>query len=151
MCVAVAAVGIAIVGTAVSLSAQESMEDAQYEQAQQQKNIQNEQKAANAAQSAAERRRQIREERIKKARVMQGATNTGTSGSSGEFGALGSLSTQLSSNIGTNLGSLQTANNISIFSQASADAGTTAQQFGNESQMWQQIGGLSGSVLALKK
>lgn len=83
---------------------------------------QSEQRAANAAESARERRMQLREERVRKARVMQAAVNTGTEDSSGELGALGALSTQLATNIGTNLGRIQTADNLSIFSQQRADA-----------------------------
>lgn len=83
--------------------------------------IQAEQKAQNASQAANERRKQVREERLRRARILQASQNTGTTGSSGEVGALGSLGTTLNANIGTNLGALQTANNISIFSQNAAN------------------------------
>lgn len=136
-------VGVGVAATGMQMSAAEKAEDASYAAAQEQKKIRQEQEAANAAQAAAERRRQIREERVKRARVIQTATATGTSGSSGEIGAVGGLSTNLSSNIGTNLGALQTAKNISIFSQASADFISQSNALQQESQFWGQIAGLS--------
>lgn len=96
------------------------------EQAKVQGQIQSEQKAANVAAAATERRSQIREARVRRARVMQSATNTGASGSSGEFGALGALGTGLSSNVGANLGQIQTANRVSELGQTAANFGTQA-------------------------
>lgn len=94
----------------------------------------NEQRAANASAAAKERRQQIREERIRRATILQSSENSDVQGSSGESGALGSLSTQLGSNIGFNLGQMQSANNISIFQQKAADwqaIGQIAQQAGS--------------------
>lgn len=103
--------------------------------------IQSEQRAANAAESARELRSQVREQRVRRARILQSAENTGASDSSGELGAVGALATNLSSNIGTNLGRIQTADNISIFSQQAANAGTNAQIAGS-------IAGLSMSIFS---
>ena len=89
-----------------------------------------EQQAKNAADAAKERRNQIREERVKQARIQQAAINTGTSGSSGETGALSSITTQTQANEGFNLGAIQRANNISLFSQQAADADLQFQQMG---------------------
>lgn len=142
--------GVALLGaTGMQMAAAEDAEDASYEASQQQKKIREEQSAANAAQAAAERRRQIREERVKRARVMQSAQAAGVAGSSGEMGALGGMSTNLNSNIGANLGALQTANNISIFSQASADFMSQANALQQESQFWGQIGSLSMQGLSM--
>jgi hypothetical protein len=146
MCIVAAAVGLAVVGTAASMQAAENMEDAQYAAAQEQKKVQREQTASNAAQAAAERRRQVREERVARARVLQTGAATGTVGSSGELGAIGSLATQFSSNIGSNLGSLQTANNISIFSQTAADFNSQAGALGQQSQMYGQIASMALSL-----
>lgn len=105
-------------------------------QADQGRLAQGEQKAANAQAAAQERRNQIREERVRRARILQTSENTGTSGSSGEAGSLGALSTGLSSNIGSNLGSIQRANTLSDIGQRSADfagamrEGQAQQQFG---------------------
>jgi len=140
MCIVAAAVGIAVVGTAASMQAAENMEDAQYAAAQEQKKVQREQTASNAAQAAAERRR------VARARVLQTGAATGTVGSSGELGAIGSLATQFSSNIGSNLGSLQTANNISIFSQTAADFNSQAGALGQQSQMYGQIASMALSL-----
>mgnify|MGYP003404086432 FL=1 len=119
---------VAVVGIGVAADAYEDAEDAQYEANQNAKasaaegrKIRSEQKAENDASAANERRKQVREERIRRARIQQASQNTGTAGSSGEIGAVGGLSTTLSDNIGSNLGSLQRANNISIFAQNAAD------------------------------
>lgn len=87
-----------------------------------QKRAANEQRAQNQAESMRERRNQIREERIRQGMILQASQGAGTTESSGEIGAIGNLSTNLNSNIGTNLGRLQTATNISIFQQKAADA-----------------------------
>lgn len=78
--------------------------------------------AQNAAESARERRQQVREERIRRAQILQSSENSGTTGSSGSIGAQDVLSTNLSSNIGTNMGRINSANQISIFQQKAADA-----------------------------
>lgn len=117
------------VGTAaVTVDSAEKQRKAASQSRTAQMKIQSEQRAANAGEAASERRRQIREERVRRARVLQSAENTGMAESSGELGALGAISTNLSSNIGTNLGKLQTAENISIFSQDVADANYAMQK-----------------------
>lgn len=80
-----------------------------------------EQRAQNKSDAMREHRNQIREERVRQAAILQASQAAGTSASSGEIGAIGSLTTTLESNIGTNLGKLQTAQNISIFQQNAAD------------------------------
>lgn len=92
-----------------------------------QEKIQKEQNASNAAKAALERRQQIREERVKRARILQAGENSGTAGGSGEAGAVGSLASNLSANIGFNLGALQRGQNMSIFAQDAANAAADAQ------------------------
>lgn len=144
--------GLALGATAKSMSDAEDAEDMQYAAAQEQKKARQEQDAMNASQAAAERRRQVREERVKRARVLQSAAATGTTGSSGEIGAIGGLGTTLSANIGSNLGALQSAQNISIFSQTSADFMSQANALQADSQFWGQVSGLSmqGASMAMK-
>lgn len=86
-----------------------------------------EQMAMNKAQELEERRRQFREERIKRARILQMSENTGTAGSSGEAGAMSSLSTQLSANVGMNLGLAASGAAITKYNQQAADAAGMAQ------------------------
>lgn len=123
---------LAVVGTAVSI-------DARNDAARAGRQAQSEKRAQNASDAARERRQQIREERVRRAKIIQSAENTGVSGSSGEAGALGSLSTTLSSNIGTNAGKLQSANNISLFQQQQADAMNMADNA-------QAVAGFAGSM-----
>jgi len=104
-----------------------------------QKKQQQIQRAGNLAQQQEERRRQIREERIKRARILQSAENTGTAGSSGELGGIGSLATQLSNNIGANLGIIDRANQMSASAQSEASAKVNA---GISSQIGQMAPGL---------
>lgn len=117
-----------VIGLGVTAQGMSDASDARYEAryaseqaAEENRKVQSEQKAQNAAQAANERRKQVREERLRRARVLQASQNTGTTASSGEMGAIGGMSTQLSSNIGTNLGALQSANNISAYSQNAAN------------------------------
>lgn len=149
MCIAAVLGGIAVGATVYSAQQAENAEDAQYEGAQEQKKAMRSQQAQNEAQAAQERRKQIREERVKRARILAASSSTGTSGSSGEVGSLGSLSTQLSSNIGFNKGAINTAKDISIFNQASADFASEANKLGAESQMWAQVGSLAMSGASL--
>lgn len=107
-----------------------------------QKQAANEQKAANAADAMRERQRQLREARIAAARVEQSSVTSGVSGSSGEAGALSSIATQLSSNIGANIGKIQSANSISDYEQTAADAL-------NRSRAYDQIGQASLSIYSV--
>lgn len=108
-------IGLLIAGTAMSVKSQMDAAD-------EQRKAQGVQRAQNAASAAQERRQQIREERIKRAQILQSTSNTGITGGSGEAGAVGGISTNLSSNIAFNVGSLNNANAISIFEQKAADA-----------------------------
>lgn len=103
-----------------------------------QKKARSEAYAGQKAEAAREMRDQIREQRIRAAQLMQRSEATGTGESSGEIGALGNLSTNLDSNIGMNLGRIQTARNISIFEQEAAD-------YSSRAQTYQSIGQLAGS------
>lgn len=143
MCIAAALAGVAVAATGYSMSKAEDAEDAQYEAAQEQKKAVRSQQAQNEAQAAQERRRQLREERIKRSRILASSSASGTAGSSGEVGSIGSLNTQLSANLGFNLGALNTASDISIFNQNSANFMSEANKLGAESQMWGQIASLS--------
>ena len=87
----------------------------------------------------------MREERIKRARILATSRSSGTTGSSGEVGALGGLSTTLSSNLGYNLGALNTASDISMFNQKAADFMSEANALGAQSQMYGQIASLAMS------
>lgn len=141
----------AAVGVASYVEAKEARSEqkaAVQEQAKVQGQIQSEQKAANVAAAANERRSQIRESRVRRARVMQSATNTGASGSSGEFGALGSLGTGLSSNIGSNLGQIETANRVSDLGQTAANFGTAANVAGLKAQDATSMFQLSTSIFS---
>lgn len=88
-----------------------------------------EQKQVQAAQASQERRNQVREERVRRARIMQASQNTGLGFSSGEAGVIGGLSTQLGSNIGTNLSMQKSAQNISLFNQQASNAMFEQQQY----------------------
>ena len=135
--------GLALGATAMQMQAAENAEDAQYEAAQEQKKVNAATRAQNEAAAMQERRRQLREERIKRARVLAASSASGTVGSSGESGAVGSLSTTLASNLGFNKGALNTASDISLFSQNAADFMSQANKLNAESQMWGQIGSLA--------
>lgn len=121
-----------------------------------QEQAQSEQRAEQAAKAAGERRQQLREERVKRSKVMQASANTGTSGSSGEAGALGSLSTQLSSNVGFNLGAQQTAASLTNINQEIANSSGAYQELANQpnnfnllSQVGTSIFGASGGFNTL--
>lgn len=107
---------------AVTVNADQEARSARHHSQKAQRKIQAEQRASNSAEALLERRQQIREERVRRARILQSSENTGTSGSSGEAGAISSLATQFGANLGFNVGKLQTARNISIFSQDAANA-----------------------------
>lgn len=77
---------------------------------------------------------------------MQSAANTGVAGSSGELGALGALATNLNTNIGANLGMLQSAQNISGYSQNAATAIGQANQAGANASLWNQVSGIGSSI-----
>lgn len=125
----------------------EAKKDAKRAEAEQRK-AQAEQRASNAAQSAAERRAQIREERVRRAKVIQASENTGVSGSSGEAGATANLATTLGSNIGRNIGALQTAENISQANQNAADFLGSAQSHQADASMWGTVGQLGQSIFS---
>lgn len=130
---------LAIAAIAIGGYSAVKSQEAQAEARSEAKKSQREQKAANAARAAQERRQQVREERIRRARILQQSENTGVSGSSGQMGALGNLATQLNTNLGFNAGQLMSSNLISGFQQNAM----TAQ---GQSQTWDQIYGLSGSI-----
>lgn len=87
-----------------------------------QEKSQSENKANQAAQQAQASRKAYREERVRRARILQSSENTGTAGSSGEYGALGNLETQLSTNIGAQVGSAASSDRLSGYAQETANA-----------------------------
>ena len=141
-----AAAVIAIIGTGYSINEQEKAKDKQKEAVQEQRKARNEQKAQNEAQAAQERRKQLREERIRRAKILSTSQAAGVIGSSGEAGALGGLSTQLSSNLGANLGALNSASDISLFSQNAANFSSAADQANANAQMAGQVSSLAFQV-----
>lgn len=110
--------------------------------------IQGETRAQNAAQAAGERRAQIREERVRRGRIMQSAENTGAAASSGEFGAIGTLSTNLATNIGSNLGRIGAAERTSQYAQNAAEFTGQANDALNAAKGADQLFSLSGSIFS---
>ena len=143
MGIELAILAVAVAGTAYSISEQEKAKDKQKEAVREQGKIRNEQKAQNEAQAAQERRKQLREERIRRAKILSTSQAAGVTGSSGESGAIGGLSTQLSSNLGTNLGALNSASDISLFSQNAANYSSAADQANANAQMAGQVSSLA--------
>ncbi len=92
-----------------------------------QKKVAAAQNATNRQAQVEEQRQKVREERIKRARILQAGEAAGTSASSGELGALGSMSTQLQSNIGSNLGKVTNAQAIGAAQQNIATAQNNTQ------------------------
>lgn len=120
---------IAAASLAVGTYSYVEQQKAQGRAAAAQESARTEQRQIQAMQASQERRSQVREERVRRARVMQASQNTGLGFSSGEAGVIGGLSTQLGSNIGTNLSMQQSAQNISLFNQQAANAQYEQQQF----------------------
>lgn len=144
--IATASLVLGAVSTAIQYRANIEAEGDREDAAKQQEKARAEQKAAQAAQAAAERRQQIREERIKRARLVQSSIGTGVSGSSGEMGAGGSLATQLSSNIGFNLGQERAAAAISGYNQSAADFLSSASSKVAEANQWGAVAGMSMNI-----
>jgi hypothetical protein len=139
----------AVVGAASYVEAKGARKEqaaAMAQQAEVQREVQSEQKAINVASATAERRQQIREARVRRARIMQSAQNTGAAGSSAEFGAIGGLGTQLTSNIGTNVGQITAAGRMSDLGQTAADFGTQANLAGLKVQDATSMFNLSTSI-----
>ena len=113
-----------------------------------QEKIQGEQRAQNAAQAAQERRNQVREERVRRSRILQSAEGTGVSDSSGEFGALGSLGTQLSANVGGNLGKLASSERTGVYAQNAANFMGEAQNAMFNAQQADKLFNLSTSIFS---
>lgn len=147
--------GVAIISLAITAfsanKAQQAQKQARQDSqraAEEQEKARQEQKAQNAADAAEERRSQIREERIRRGKITQDAINSGTAASSGEAGAVGSLSTQLNNNIGINLGKLQTATNISTYSQNAANFNVSSQRNQSQASSWLSYGQAAKSITA---
>jgi hypothetical protein len=136
----------AVVGTVSSISSQMDAKKAAGRSAEEQRKAQNEQRAVASRQAAEEKRKQVREERVRRAKILQGAENTGTEGSSGEAGALGSLATQLSSNIGSNIGAARSGALIGGFNQSAADFSFDASKSMQEAGQWSQLAGIGGNI-----
>lgn len=145
---AFAAVAVGAASYVEGQSARKEQAAATSAQAKVQGQIQSEQKAANTAASANERRQQLRETRVRRARIMQASQNTGAGGSSGEFGAISGLGTNLSANIGANLGNIQAAGRVSDLGQAAADFGTQANLASLDGQNASSMFQLSTSIFS---
>ena len=133
----------AVAATGYSIQQQQEAKKEQKKVAKEQRKIQSEQRAQNEAAASQERRKQLREERIRRSKILASSEAVGAAGSSGEVGALGGLSTTLSSNFGTNLASLNSAANISLFSQNAANFSSAADQANANAQMGGQVAGLA--------
>lgn len=138
---------LALIGTAVaagsaviSYTQQQSAQDKARKAADEQRKAAAVSSAAGAAQAAQEQRQQVREERIRRSQILNQAAATGTSGSSSEAGAVGALSTNLSSNIGTNRAAINSGQLITGFNQSAANYNTAAQNRMNRANMWEGIG-----------
>ena len=136
----------AVVGTVASISSQMDAKASAKKSAEEQRKSQSEQRAVAARQAAEEKRKQVREERVRRAKILQSSENTGTDGSSGETGALGSLATQLSSNIGSNIGAARSGSLISGFNQNAADFNYDTNKSMQEANQWGQFASFSGNI-----
>lgn len=139
---AVAAI-VAVVGAGVSIQEQQEAKKEQKKAFAEQRKVRAEQKAQNEAAASQERRKQLREERIRRAKILAASEAAGTVGSSGEVGALGGLSTTLSANLGANRAALNSASDISLFSQNAANFTSAADQANANAQMAGQISSLA--------
>lgn len=139
---------LAVAAGSAYMSYQQQREAARNQRraAEEQRKINAQTQARQAQEAARERRQQIREERVRRARILQSSENLGVSGSSGEIGAVGALSTNLSSNIGDNIGALDTARTISGFSQRQADFVSAANQNLATANLWGQASSFSSSI-----
>lgn len=105
-----------------------------------QKQANSEKQAQAAAQQAEARRAQVREERVRRARILQAGENSGTAESSGAMGATGALSTNLSSNLGTQAGAALSGQKQSSLLQGAADFNLSSQEKQGRSQLYGQVG-----------
>lgn len=149
---------MAVTGTILAVAsfvsgevARADAKDAQNKARGEQEKIQGEQRAQNAAQAAQERRQQVREERVRRARILQSAEGTGVEGSSGEFGAIGALSTNLSSNVGSNLGRIAASDRTSTYAQNAANFAGDAQNSMFDAQQADKLFNLSTSIFGKVK
>lgn len=134
-------VGLAIAayGAYSANEARQDQKEANKQAANQRKQIQGEQNAQNAQKQAQERRALIREERVRRGKIMQSAENTGASDSSGAAGAVGALSTQLSSNLGANLGMAAAGQRIGEYAQNAADFDLASQNAALQAQQGEAL------------
>lgn len=144
--VAVASLAVAAASAVAQHSAQKEAKQAAGKAAEEQRKARSEQAAELSAKAAAERRTQLREERIKRAKIIQASENTGVSESSGELGAVGNLNTQVGSNIGQNIGSLERAGNITALNQNAADFMSSSQNSIFDANQWGGVGSFGQSV-----
>ena len=72
----------------------------------------------------------------------------GVAGSSGEMGAVGALATNLSSNIGHNIGALDSSRQISRHNQRAADYQSAASQNMANASLWGQVSSFGGSMFS---
>jgi hypothetical protein len=144
--IGIASLAVAAGGAYMSYQQQREAARNQRRAADEQRKINAQTQARQAQDAARERRQQIREERVRRARILQSSENMGVSNSSGQIGAVGALSTNLSSNIGDNLGALQTARTISGHSQRQADFTSAANQNMANANLWGQASSFGSSI-----
>lgn len=133
------AYAVVAVGAIVANEARKDQKEANKAAAVERKQIRGEENALNAQKQAQERRALVREERVRRGKIMQSAENTGTSDSSGAAGAVGALSTQLSSNLGANLGMAAAGQRIGEYAQNAADFDLASQNAAMKAQQGEQL------------
>jgi hypothetical protein len=141
MGIATTIIGLAIMayGAYTANEARKDQKEANKDASTQRKAIQGENNALNAQKQAQERRALIREERVRRGKIMQSAENTGVSGGSGVEGATGALSTQLSSNLGANLGMAAAGQRIGEYAQNAADFDLASQNAALKAQQGEAL------------
>lgn len=148
MAAATTIVGLAIAayGAYSANEARQDQKEANKQASEQRKQVQGEQNALNAQKQAQERRAQIREERVRRGKIMQGSENTGTSASSGSAGAVGALSTQLTSNLGANLGMAAAGQRIGEYAQNAANFDLASQNAALQAQQGEALVGIGSRI-----
>lgn len=141
------AAGAAVISGYMQYEAAQEQADAVEQQTQQMKEAEKARGRSSAVEAQKERIKQIREARIRRGAVVAGAGNAGLgAGTSGTIGAVSAIGSQMGQNIGT-INQMQTfAEEASTATQLAADFGSKAASAQAEGAMWQQIGGVAGSV-----
>jgi hypothetical protein len=133
--IAGAALAVAAVGTAATISAQNKAAKAE------QRKFQYE-KALNNNRGVRERRDAIRAARLTTGQLTQAAENQGASGTSASLGGLGSIQTQLNGNLSFLDGQTKLAG-------AAGEAGSQARTAANSANNWAAVSQLGMSVFSI--